>query len=314
MNNPKILVTGSGGQIGTVLVNALREKYGEDQVVASDLKPSTSQGLFVQLDITDSEALDAALRDHKITVIYHLAALLSSKGEENIHLTWDINLLSYLKLLDIAKSNGIKKIFFPSTIGIYGQSTPKQNTQQHTSFEPETMYGITKYTGELWSAYYNKKYGMDIRSIRYPGVISYQSRPHGGTTDYAVDIFFEAVEKGKYECYLSKNTKLPMIYMPDMIRATLMLMEAPKDDLTIDMSYNVAGFSVTPDSLHQEIKKHIPDFEVTYKPDHRQQIAESWTESIDDYYAIKDWAWSPKFDIATMTRDMLSHITVPEES
>jgi threonine 3-dehydrogenase len=313
LKNPKILVTGSGGQIGTVLIMALREKYGEGQVIASDLNESKSQGLFVKLDITDSQALEKVIQDHQVTEIYHLAALLSSRGEENIHLTWNINLLSYLKLLDVAKSNGIKKIFFPSTIGIYGASTPKQNTQQHTSFEPETMYGITKYTGELWSAYYNKKYGMDIRSIRYPGVISYQSRPHGGTTDYAVDIFFEAVEKGHYECYLTKNTKLPMIYMPDMIRATLMLMDAPKDELTIDMSYNVAGFSVTPDSLHQEIKKHIPGFQVTYKPDHRQQIAESWTESIDDYYAIKDWNWNPEFDIETMAADMLSHISVPKQ-
>jgi len=311
--NPKILVTGSGGQIGTVLVDDLREKYGQDQVVASDLKEIKDRGLFVQLDITDSNAVEQVLEDYKITEIYHLAALLSSKGEENIHLTWNINLLSYLKLLDIAKANGIKKIFFPSTIGIYGQSTPKQNTQQHTSFEPETMYGITKYTGELWSAYYNKKYGMDIRSLRYPGVISYQSRPHGGTTDYAVDIFFEAVENGKYECYLSKDTALPMIYMPDMIRATLMLMTAPKDALTIDMSYNLAGFSVTPDKLHQEIKKHIPDFQVSYKPDHRQQIAESWTESIEDYYAQKDWNWSPKYTIETMTKDMLSHISIPKK-
>jgi len=309
--NPKILVTGSGGQIGTVLVDALREKYGQDQVVASDLKENKDRGLFVQLDITDSNAVEQVLKDYEITEIYHLAALLSSKGEENIHLTWNINLLSYLKLLDIAKAHGIKKIFFPSTIGIYGQSTPKQNTQQHTSFEPETMYGITKYTGELWSAYYNKKYDMDIRSLRYPGVISYQSRPHGGTTDYAVDIFFEAVENGKYECYLSKGTALPMIYMPDMIRATLMLMTAPKDVLTIDMSYNLAGFSVTPDKLYQEIKKHIPDFQVSYKPDHRQQIAESWTESIEDYYAQKDWGWSPKYNIETMTKDMLSHISIP---
>ncbi|MDA8692680.1 NAD-dependent epimerase/dehydratase family protein [Saprospiraceae bacterium] len=308
--NPKILVTGSGGQIGTVLVEALRSKYGQDQVVASDLKESKAKGLFVKLDITDQEALEKVIKEYEITQIYHLAALLSSKGEDNIHLTWNINLLSYLKILEIAKSHGIKKIFFPSTIGIYGNSTPKQLTPQYSSFEPETMYGITKYTGELWNAYYNRKYDMDIRSIRYPGVISYQSRPHGGTTDYAVDIFFEAKEKEHYVCYLKPDTALPMIYMPDLIDGTLQLMEAPKSDLNVKVSYNLSGFSLTPDILYQEIKKHIPNFKIEYKPDHRQQIAESWTESIDDSHACKDWNWQPRFDIKSMTEDML--INIPE--
>ncbi len=307
--NPKILVTGSGGQIGTVLVEALRSKYGKDQVVASDLKEGKPQGLFVQLDITDEKALENTIKEHNITQIYHLAALLSSKGEDNINLTWNINLLSYLKLLEIAKNNGIRKVFFPSTIGIYGNTTPKQMTPQHSSFEPETMYGITKYTGELWNAYYNRKYNMDIRSIRYPGVISYQSRPHGGTTDYAVDIFFEAVEKSHYVCYLKPETALPMIYMPDLIDATLQLMDAPIEDLKVKVSYNVSGFSVTPNSLYKEIKKHIPDFRIEYEPDHRQQIAESWTESIDDSHAARDWNWEPKYDIQKMTESMISHIS-----
>jgi nucleoside-diphosphate-sugar epimerase len=312
--NPKILVTGSGGQIGTVLVASLRSKYGQDQVIASDLKVKGDIPLFEQLDITNTDALDAVIKKHDITEIYHLAALLSSKGEQNIHLTWNINLLAYIKLLDIAKSNGVKKIFFPSTIGIYGQSTPKQMTQQHASFEPGTMYGITKYTGELWNAYYNQKFGMDIRSLRYPGVISYESRPTGGTTDYAVDIYFEALEKGHYESYLSKDTQLPMIYMPDVIKATLDLMEAPQDSLTIDMGYNLAGFNVTPQLITTEIQKHIPSFQISYKPDHRQAIADSWTESIDDSYARNDWNWKPKYNLQTVTIDMLQNIPLLKNS
>lgn len=310
MDKPIILITGSGGQIGTVLVQSLREKYGHDRVIATDLKPSTGDPNYEQLDITDIGVFRELIKRYKVTQIYHLAALLSSKGEENIHKTWNINLLTYIDILELSRELGIQKIFFPSTIGIYGQSTPKTDTPQHSSFEPETMYGITKYAGELWSAYYRKRYGMDIRSLRYPGVISYQSIPKGGTTDYAVEIFFEAVIKQAYTCYLSEDTALPMIYMPDVIRATLALMEAPKDDLSINMSYNVSGFSLTPKILSDEIKKFIPEFKILYEPDHRQQIADSWTGSIDDSYARHDWNWKPAYDIVSMSKDMLNNIKI----
>lgn len=310
MSKTVILVTGSGGQIGTVLVEALRKKYGVDNVIATDLKPRSDIANYEQLDINNISLFRDLIKKYQVNQIYHLAALLSSKGEENIHKTWDINLMAYLRILELSRELRIDKIFFPSTIGIYGQSTPKEDTPQHASFEPETMYGITKYTGELWSAYYRKRYNMDIRSLRYPGVISYQSIPKGGTTDYAVEIFFEAIKKQSYTCYLSQDTALPMIYMPDVIRATLLLMDAPKSDLSLDMSYNVSGFSITPSILYQEIKKHIPEFQIQYQPDQRQKIADSWTGSIDDSYARNDWNWNPAYDIPSMTKNMIENIKV----
>ncbi len=310
LSDVKILVTGSNGQIGTVLIDALRDRYGNENVVASDiLFPEDQNGPFEILDITDSSRLQEVIQEHKITEIYHLAALLSSKGEKNIQLTWDINFNAYFQILNVAVANNIKKIFFPSTIGVFGHTTPKKDTPQFTSFIPETVYGISKYTGELWNNYFNKRYGLDIRSLRYPGVISYQSIPVGGTTDYAVEIFFEAVKHKKYECYLKADTALPMIYMPDAVKATLDLMSAPTEKVSSQSAYNLSGFSFTPAQLAKEIQKHIPDFQIFYSPDHRQQIAESWSESIDDSRARNDWSWSPNYDMAKMVEDMLANIS-----
>jgi len=305
---PRILVTGSNGQIGTVLIEALREKYGQENVIASDIKESRFEAPFEILDITDVNRMEEVISHYKINQIYHLAALLSSKGEQNIQFTWKINLQSYLSILDLAVKCNIQKIFFPSTIGIYGHTTPKTNTPQNTSFVPETAYGISKYTGELWSNYYNLKKGLDIRSVRYPGVISYQSIPVGGTTDYSVEMFFEAVKHQKYTCYLEPNTRLPMIYMPDVMKATLELMDAPKENLTIGMAYNLSSFSLTPAILCEQIRRHIPDFKIEYQPDHRQKIAESWSESIDDQAARHDWGWEPNYDITQMVDDMFLNI------
>lgn len=308
MESPRILITGANGQIGTVLVNALREKYGRENVIASDIKESHFEAPFEILDITKPERLKQVIGDYNVTCIYHLAALLSSKGEQNIQLTWQINLQSYLSILDISMQMGVKKIFYPSTIGIYGHTTPKTDTPQNTSFIPETVYGISKYTGELWSNYYRVKKGLDIRSIRYPGVISYQTIPVGGTTDYSVEMFFEAVKHKKYTCYLNADTRLPMIYMPDVINATLQLMSVPIEDLNISMAYNLSGFSLTPALLTKQIQRHIPEFQTTYEPDHRQQIAESWSESIDDQAARNDWNWKPSYNVDQMVDDMILNI------
>ncbi len=305
-----ILVTGANGQIGTVLVQELRKVYGKDNVIASDINPSDLDGPFELLDITEPDNILSVIRQYRVTQIYHLAALLSSKGEVKPHLTWRINLSAYLDILELARQENIGRIFFPSTIGIYGPTTPKIDTPQHTSFEPKTVYGITKWTGELWGQYYKDRYGLDIRSIRYPGVISYQSIPEGGTTDYAVEMFFDAKLHGHYTCYLSAETRLPMIYMPDVISATLQLMDAPASDISLAMGYNIAGFSITPSELSEAITEHLPLFSIDYKPDERQKIADSWSDSIDDSRARKDWNWSPNYDLAAMTKDMLDNIDI----
>lgn len=303
-----VLITGANGQIGKVLTSALRSKHGYENVIATDLNEGSHDGPFEILDITDKDRMKEIIKEYQVEHIYHLAALLSSNGERNIHMTWKVNLTSYLNLLDLACELKVDRIFFPSTIGIYGPTTPRENTPQDSSFVPSTVYGISKISGELWSQYFRKRYGLDIRSIRYPGVISYQSVPSGGTTDWAVEMFFDALEKGHYECFVRADTRLPMVYMPDVIEGTLKLMSADKSDVSIAYGYNLAAFSLTPGELYQEIKEYVPGFTISYVPDHRQQIADSWSESIDDSLAREDWGWKPSYDMKAMVRDMIGHI------
>jgi len=305
----KILITGATGQIGTVLTEALRAEYGQDNVLATDIKkPEHNTGLFEMLDILNTQRIKEIVDDYNITTIYHLAAILSASGEWNPTKTWNVNMNGLLSILELARESGLQKVFFPSTIAVFGNTTPQVMTPQHTAMAPSTVYGISKAAGELWCAYYYERYGLDVRSVRYPGIISHQSMPGGGTTDYAVDIFHQAIQEGKYTCFLEANTRLPMMYMDDAIRATLELMRADKEDIKIRTSYNLASMSFTPAELADAIKKHLPDFTIDYKPDHRQAIAASWTESIDDQSARVDWGWKPDYDLDSMTVDMLTNL------
>lgn len=310
MRETKILVTGANGQLGTVLCEALRKKYGKENVIATDIQKNLklNNEPFEFLDIMNDVRLKELTGDFGITQIYHLAAILSASGEYNPLKTWRVNLDGFLKILELAKDNRLDKIFFPSTIAIFGKTTPRKNTPQDVPLLPETVYGITKTTGELLCHYYCHRYGIDVRSIRYPGIISYQSPPGGGTTDYAVEIFHEAVKTGRYECFLEPDTRLPMMYIFDSIRATMELMEAPKEKIKTRYGYNIAAMSFSPAELAQEIKKHIPEFTISYKPDFRQQIAESWTESIDDSRAREEWGWSHQFGLKEMVEDMIKNL------
>lgn len=310
MENETILVTGAGGQIGTELVLALRKKY--KNVIASDLKDGSDElkqgGEFIRLDVLFKNGLADCVKRFNVTQVYHLAAILSATGEKNPEMAWRINMKGLRNVLDVCVENGVKKLFFPSTIAVFGPTTPKVNTPQFTVMEPNTIYGISKQAGERWCDWYFQKHGLDVRSIRYPGLISYKTKAGGGTTDYAVEIFFEAVANKKYECFLKEDTALPMMYMPDAIRGTIDLMEAPANKITTRSGYNFSGFSIAPKDVVAEIKKHIPEFEVTYKPDFRQHIAESWPQSIDDSVAQKDWGWKPEYDLSKMAADMIINI------
>lgn len=307
--NEKILVTGATGQIGTVLTEALREAYGHDNVLATDIKkPEHHTGLFEMLDILNTQRITEIVDDYQITTIYHLAAILSASGEWNPQKTWNVNMNGLLSILELARAQGIQKVFFPSTIAVFGTTTPRINTPQHTVMTPATVYGISKASGELWCKYYHDRFGLDVRSVRYPGIISYQSMPGGGTTDYAVDIFHQAILHGKYTCFLEADTRLPMMYMEDSIRATLELMAAPSDQIKERTSYNLAAMSFTPAELAAAIQKHMPEFTIDYAPDQRQAIAASWTESIDDSPARRDWGWKHQFDLDTMTTEMLQQL------
>jgi nucleoside-diphosphate-sugar epimerase len=261
------------------------------------------------LDVLDTDSIRKTIVDHKITQIYHLAALLSAKGEQNPAVTWRINMQGLLNVLEISRDEKIQKVFFPSSIAIFGPTTPKVNTEQFSSFQPTTIYGISKLTGEMWCEYYYRRYGLDVRSIRYPGVIGWQSLPEGGTTDYAVEIFHAALKGETYNCFLESETRLPMIYMDDAIRATIELMEAPSDKLRVRTSYNLVGMSFTPREIAEEIRKIIPHFTINYKPDFRQKIAESWSESIDDSYARADWGWKPNFDLPKLCKEMIDRLS-----
>jgi len=313
MRNPKILITGAAGQLGRVLVTELRNIHGLENVIATDINSNVEDlAPYEYLDILNTERLKSIIQDHNITQIYHLAAILSASGERNPAFTWNINLNGLIGVLDIVKDLELDRIFFPSTIAVFGNTTPRKQTSQDVPLLPETVYGMSKTAGELWCNYYHQKFGVDVRSVRYPGIIGYQSIPSGGTTDYAVEIFHEALEHGKYECFLAENTRLPMMYMPDAIRATIDLMEAPKDQIKVRSSYNLSAMSFTPSEIAAEIKKHIPNFSIDYKPDFRQAIAASWSESIDDSAARNDWGWNNEYDLEKMSADMIHQIKLQQ--
>ncbi len=306
----KILIMGACGQIGVELTLALRKIHGNENVFASDLRdnhPMLVDGPFVQLDATDASKTREVVEKEGITDIYLLAALLSATGEKNPKLCWDLNMNSLRQILDLGVEKKLK-IFWPSSIAVFGPTTPRDNTPQQTVIEPSTMYGITKYAGEMLCQYYNNKFGLDVRSVRYPGLISWKSEPGGGTTDYAVEIFYEAIKNKKYTCFLSENTYLPMMYMDDAIRATIELMQAPSENIKNRMSYNLSAISFSPKEIALSVKNHIPEFEISYNPDHRQKIADSWPASIDDSVARSDWGWKPEFDLEKMTEMMLVNL------
>jgi nucleoside-diphosphate-sugar epimerase len=312
MIKEKILVIGASGQIGVELTLALRKIYGNANVIASDLREQNplleGTGPYVSLDVMNKEMLHVQVIRQGITQVYHLAAILSATGEKNPSLAWHLNMQGLLNVLDIAKEEKMHKVYWPSSIAVFGPTSPKKNCPQQTIIEPITVYGISKYAGEFWCNYFYQRFGVDVRSLRYPGLISYKSAPGGGTTDYAIEIFHEALEEKKYECFLNENTYLPMMYMPDAIRATIELMEAPADKISIRTSYNISGMSFSPKEIGAEVKKHIPDFKISYKPDYRQAIANSWPQSIDDSVARKDWGWKEEYNLQGMTKDMFDNL------
>jgi len=306
----KVLIIGAGGQIGVELTESLSAIYGAENVVPTDLKISDAfkNNPFEQMDALDKDALFGIVKKHKITQVYHLAALLSATGEQKPMSAWKLNMESLFHVLDLAKEKHIKQIYWPSSIAVFGPTTPRENTPQYTVMEPSTIYGISKQAGERWCEWYFHKHGVDARSLRYPGLIGWKSAPGGGTTDYAVHIFHEALKNGSYECFLSENTALPMMHMEDAIRATIEIMQAPAEKIKIRGSYNLSGISFSPKEIASEIKKHIPDFSITYKPDFRQAIADSWPKSIDDSHAQKDWGWKVKYDLPKLVENMLVNL------
>ena len=307
----KILIIGSSGQIGTELVIELRMIHGNENVIATDLKTSSEEvmnsGPFEYLDVMDEALLRDVVKRYNISQVYLLAALLSATAEKNIELGWQLNTRSHSHVLDLAKDGLIKKIFWPSSIAVFGPTTPN-NTPQHAIMEPNTVYGISKLAGERWNEYYFNKFGVDVRSLRYPGLIGWKSVPGGGTTDYAVDIFYNAIKHGKYTSFISENTQLPMMYMSDAIRATIQIMQAPANQIKIRSSYNLAGVSFSPKEIADEISKHIANFEISYNIDYRQEIADSWPSSINDLNAQQDWGWRKKYDLENITKDMIANL------
>jgi nucleoside-diphosphate-sugar epimerase len=312
MRNEKILVIGASGQIGVELTLALRKIYGEGQVIAADLREQNpllaGTGPYVSLDVMNKEMIHVQVIQQNITQIYLLAAILSATGEKNPSLAWNLNMQGLLNVLDIAREEKLHKVFWPSSIAVFGPSSPRQNCPQQTIIEPTTVYGISKYAGEFWCHYYWQRYGVDVRSVRYPGLISYKSGPGGGTTDYAVDIYHQALQKNQYTCFLKEDTYLPMMYMPDAIRATIELMEAPQKSVGIRTSYNLSAMSFSPQEVAASIRTHLPDFSISYSPDYRQQIADSWPQSIDDSVARSDWGWKEEYDLKAMTADMIKNL------
>jgi len=310
--NTTILVLGASGQIGTELTQKLREVYGETNVIASDIREGNAEmmasGPFEIIDATCKETILSVVQKYKVNQVYLLAAMLSATAEKFPQKAWDLNMSSLLAVLDLAKEKLIQQVYWPSSIAVFGSSTPKNNTPQQTIMEPSTVYGISKISGEFWCNYYHQKYGVDVRSIRYPGIISWKTKPGGGTTDYAVDIYFKAIEDKKYECFLSENTRLPMMYMPDAVNATIQLMQEKSENIKIRTSYNLSAIDFTPKEIAAEIQKHVPDFQITYNPDFRQAIADSWPSSINDDHARKDWNWKHNFDLETMTKDILKNL------
>jgi nucleoside-diphosphate-sugar epimerase len=310
----RILIIGAAGQIGSELTLELRRLYGSDHVFATDIKePSRDildSGPFQLLDVMDDKRLIHFVIRHKITQIYHLAAVLSGNAEKLPIQAWHINMNSLMNILEVAKMvEEVKKVFWPSSIAVFGPTTPRINTPQLTVMEPTTVYGVTKLAGERWCEYYNSKYNLDVRSIRYPGLISYKTEAGGGTTDYAVEIYYSAVKNGSYDCFLAENTALPLLFMPDAIKATIDLMEADAENLTVHSAYNLGGMSITPGDIHAEIIKHIPDFKITYTPDFRQVIAETWPQSIDDSVSARDWGCTIEYDLERITAIMIEEIS-----
>jgi len=309
-----ILITGAAGQIGSELTLALREKYGVDHVLATDIREPADpkicdSGPFEYLDVLEEHHIARLIQKFKIDTIYHLVGILSAAGEKNPDNAWMVNINSLKNVLDLAKEKGIKQIFWPSSIAAFGSGSPRENTPQATIMDPNTIYGITKWTGELLCNYYYNKYRLDVRSLRYPGLISYITPPGGGTTDYAIDIFYQAFQTKRYTCFLREDTMLPMMYMPDAIEGTIKLMETPAYKIKTRFAYNFSSLSFTPKEIADEIKKHIPDFVCTYAPDRRQNIADTWPRVVDDSVARRDWGWQHEFDLPEMTKDMLKHIT-----
>uniref|UniRef100_UPI00404AA40C NAD-dependent epimerase/dehydratase family protein n=1 Tax=Flavobacterium sp. TaxID=239 RepID=UPI00404AA40C len=308
----KILIIGACGQIGTELTAKLRATYGVDNVVASDIRKLendvVNNGIFEVVNALDYNQIQHLIEKYKITEVYLMAALLSATAEKNPAFAWDLNMNSLFHVLNLAKAGKIKKIFWPSSIAVFGPTTPSENTPQYTVMEPSTVYGISKQSGERWAEYYNKQYGVDVRSIRYPGLISWATEPGGGTTDYAVDIYHKAITEGKFTSFLSENTALPMMYMDDAIKATISIMQAPTEKIKIRSSYNLSAMSFTPKQIAAEIKKHYPNFTIDYNPDFRQKIADSWPASIDDSSAREDWNWKNDFDMENMTTEMFTKL------
>lgn len=307
----KILVIGACGQLGSELTLSLREKYGNDNVIASDIREPQDElkyGPFELLDILKGSSFTDIVRKYKISQVYHLAAILSAKGEHDPLFAWQLNMDSLLKILEAARDLNLDKIFWPSSIAVFGPDTPKKNTPQNTIMNPITVYGISKLAGERWCEYYFKKHGVDIRSLRFPGIISYKTPPGGGTTDYAVDIYCKAVSQNSYNCFLQKNTCLPMVYINDAVKATIDLMDADADKIKIRSSYNIGAMSFSPEDITRSIQQHFPDFKTTYSPDYRQEIADSWPDSIDDSSARKEWNWKPSFNLEKMTATILQKL------
>jgi nucleoside-diphosphate-sugar epimerase len=308
----KVLVIGACGQVGTELVENLQNIHGSSRVVASDIKTPTNEVFlnseFVHLNVLDKVQIKEVFQTHKPTIVYHLAALLSATAEENPKFGWELNMDGTFNIFDACIDHGVKRIFWPSSIAVFGPTTPRVNTPQSTILEPNTIYGITKLAGERYCEYYFNRYNLDVRSIRYPGLIGWKSLPGGGTTDYAVDIFHQALKNGQYDCFLKEQTTLPMMHMEDAVRATLEITDAPSNLIKVRSSYNIAGVSFNPEQLTQEIKKHIPQFKISYQPDHRQKIANSWPESIDDQIARADWGWQEKYNLEKLVVNMLDNI------
>ena len=312
MNTDTVLVLGSAGQIGTDLVYTLRERLGGANVIAADVKDQQGylreSGPFYVLDVLDKKAVAEIINKHKVNRVYLLAALLSATAEQKMKTAWNLNMEGLFTILDIAAEKKEIRVFWPSSIAVFGPTTPRLLTPQYTVMEPTTVYGISKQAGERWCEYYHAKFGVDVRSVRYPGLISYKAHPGGGTTDYAVDIYHQALDKGSYTCFLKENTALPMMYMPDAIRATIELMQADAEKISIRTSYNVSAVSFSPKEIAAEIEKHISEFRITYAPDYRQAIADSWPQSIDDSIARNDWGWKPEYDLEKMTTEMLRNL------
>ena len=309
----RILVTGATGQIGSELTLALRRRYGSENVVAAFHRtplppPLKDSGPSVRLDVTDRAELEEAVREYKPNVIYHLAAILSAKGEENPAAAWRVNLGGLYNVLEVARAGGVRQVFWPSSIAVFGPKTPKDNTPQDTILCPTTMYGVTKVAGEYLCDYYARRFRLDVRGVRYPGIISSETPPGGGTTDYAVEMFYAAVKGERYTCFVRPDTVLPMMYMPDCLKAAIQLMEADPSSLTRRADYNVAAMSFSAEELAAEIRKHVPSFQVEYRPDFRQEIADSWPRSIDDSAAREDWGWEPSYDLSRMVEDMLARL------